>query len=180
MLPLFVFDGEPPLNGKLFYELYSTYSQMVDNTVFKIIKNHDLCETVAISCWRAVDKHSKDISEMTEENKRKYIYAIVVNKCFDLYRTRRGSSSDFDPYEIDKIPEDYDFSEAIERMELLEKVHEAILGLAETERTVFLMKAKRGLTFRTISKLLGLQYHTVRRLYSAARKTVRKETEKYL
>jgi RNA polymerase sigma-70 factor (ECF subfamily) len=121
-----------------------------------------------------------------EASVKTWFYRILVNTSLDARRRRRATVSldaaaDGEEHRAEiAVSRDEDPGDAAERGETAEKIRKAIADLDEKHRTVFVLAAVEGLSYKEIADALGIAVGTVMSRLFYARKYLQKSLKGYL
>ena len=121
-----------------------------------------------------------------EASVKTWFYRILVNTSLDARRRRRGvvsldAASDSEEHKADlAVSREENPDDAAERGETADKIRRAIAGLDEKHRTVFVLAAVEGLSYKEIADTLGIAMGTVMSRLFYARKYLQKSLKGYL
>ena len=172
---------------ELFHELIRPYQRLVYSTAIAVLKNEAEAEETA---QEAVLKAYRGLRGFRSEAKfSTWLVTIVMNEA----RSRLRKSGRVDVESLDSsLSKDEDFtpaliadwreipSEALERQELSSQIEEAIAGLPESYREVFILRDKDALSIQEIAEVLGVQPNLVKVRLFRARMLLQKKLTPYL
>jgi RNA polymerase sigma-70 factor (ECF subfamily) len=172
---------------ELFHDLIRPYQRLAYLTAVSILKNESDSEDVAqegiLKAYRALGSFRAEAKFST------WLVTIVMNEARSRLRksgrmpiesldTRPESEEDFTPTLIAdwrEIP-----SEALERQELASQIEQAIAGLPESYREIFMLRDKDALSVQEIAETLGIQPNLVKVRLFRARMLLQKRLTPYL
>lgn len=95
-----------------------------------------------------------------------WIYRIANNLCLDeLKRAGRRKAIRYEAETHEKT-EESDPASVLEKKELGEWIHKALIAIPEDQRTVIILKEYEGFTFREVSEILEISENTAKsRMY---------------
>jgi RNA polymerase sigma-70 factor, ECF subfamily len=165
---------------ELFYELVRPYERRVYAAAFAILRNEADAEDVA---QEAVLKSFKHLRQFRAEARfSTWLLQIAVNEA--RMRKRRAHAQIMEPIaeredsEGNYMPRDFaDWreipSETLERKEVRQKLAEALLGLGQIYREVFVLRDMQHLSIEETAKALGISPASVKTRLLRARLMLR-------
>jgi len=161
------------VNGEL---LLATFNQLRDellSTLWFILGNQedaqDVSQEVFLRCWRTQDS----LAEI--QNLRAWIFRIGLNAAKDLQRSawRRKVKPFLEP-DLMPIADSANPGKALEDQESLGRLREALHGLRQEEKEVFLMRQNGELTYEQIAEIHNRPVGTVKTQMRSALQKLRK------
>ncbi len=154
-----------------FSELVKRYERYVINLVYRTLGRSEDAEDIA---QEAFVKAFLNIKKFKEESKfSTWLSRIVVNLCMDKVREKGNREENLEEGVWLTIPQSsyYSPEETLERMEIQERVRDALINLPKDLRIVFVLREFEGLSYQEISEMLNIPIGTVEsRLYRARMK----------
>ncbi|MBC7320446.1 sigma-70 family RNA polymerase sigma factor [bacterium] len=154
-----------------FSELVKRYERYVINLVYRTLGRSEDAEDIA---QEAFVKAFLNIKKFKEESKfSTWLSRIVVNLCMDKTREKNNREENLEEGIWLTIPQSsyYGPEETLERMEIQERIREAVTSLPNDLRMVFVLREFEGLSYQEISEMLDIPIGTVEsRLYRARMK----------
>lgn len=154
-----------------FSELVKRYERYVINLVYRTLGRSEDAEDIA---QEAFVKAFLNIKKFKEESKfSTWLSRIVVNLCMDKTREKSNREENLEEGVWLTIPQSsyYGPEETLERMEIQERIRDAVTSLPEDLRMVFVLREFEGLSYQEISEMLDIPIGTVEsRLYRARMK----------
>lgn len=164
-------------NSDAFCELYAYYKDRVMYYATHLLKSRDLAEDVYqeafISIWQNCPKFEN------EDSFSKYLYTIVRNRIFNLYRDSAQEQSlkeSILSHAIDVSNETEDFLEDKELNTLLEEI---LQKLPTRNRTIFRMSREEMLSYKEIAERLELSVPSVQKYMSDSLNIIREFLTEY-
>jgi RNA polymerase sigma-70 factor (ECF subfamily) len=145
------------------------WDRKIQGAIYRLIGSEeearDLCQEAFLKAYRGLGAFKG------EARFSSWLYQIALNLCRDRMRRRRGRTMvSLDALEADGqapvLRQEANALDLVEARDLQERVKAAVLGLAEEQREVIVLKEYEGLTFQQIADVLDLPVSTVKtRLY---------------
>jgi RNA polymerase sigma-70 factor, ECF subfamily len=173
---------------ELFHQLVRPYEKLVYVTIYAILKNESDAEDAAqetminafrhLRSFRGDAKFSTWLVTIAMNEARKRLRKTKVSAEDSLDEPREESEGDYTPAVLTdwrEIP-----LEALERKELREKLREAVGGLSEKYREVFVLRDIEGLNQEETAAALGINVTLVKVRLHRARMMLQKTLVPYL
>jgi RNA polymerase sigma-70 factor, ECF subfamily len=169
-----------------FSELVAEHQEMVLNTCYRFVFNHedaeDLAQEVFIEVHRSLDKFREESKLST------WIYRIAVTKSLDhlrrLKRKKRFSSLKRiigvdDPADTISAPERENPADALVDKERVAALQEALDSLPDNQKTAFLLSKQDGYSNQEIADILQTTIPAVESLVHRAKKNLQARLERH-
>lgn len=163
----------------LFESLVKNYSKLVYKICFDVIENNDEAFDMSQETFLSLYNHLDCVKSLNEDEVKRYICKIALNKCKDYIRKNSYILSK--KVNIDEIPE-IDSNENIEEIELRKenkaKIIKAIQSLRSPYKELITMNYIDELTLDEISKKLNTKKSIIKTQISRAKKILKAEIER--
>ena len=171
-----------------FSELIKRYERYVLNLVYRTLGRAEDAEDIAQETFVKAYLHIKKFKG--ESKFSTWLSKIAMNLCMDKIRERSNREENLEEGVWLTIPQDnyYSPEETVERLEIQEKIKNAVSSLPEDLRMVFILREFEDLSYQEISEILNIPMGTVESRLHRARmrlksllkdlKTVEEVTEK--
>ncbi len=171
-----------------FSELIKKYERYVLNLVYRTLGRAEDAEDIAQETFVKAYLHIKKFKG--ESKFSTWLSKIAMNLCMDKIRERSNREENLEEGVWLTIPQDnyYSPEETVERLEIQEKIKNAVSSLPEDLRMVFILREFEDLSYQEISEILNIPMGTVESRLHRARmrlksllkdlKTVEEVTEK--
>jgi RNA polymerase sigma-70 factor (ECF subfamily) len=129
----------------------------------------DAAQDAFIKCWNAREQLPQVL------NLRAWIFRVCFNTAKDLQRSawhRRARPLNAEQYTM--MAKDAAPGQTLERKESIERLRQAILGLREEEKEVFLLRQNGELTYEQIAEMRDCPVSTVKTQMRSALEKLRK------
>jgi len=177
-------DGELVRRAKegdtqAFGELIARYQKTVFRIVLRMVKNPDDADDLTQDTFIRAHRGLGTFKE--EYDFHPWLYRIAVNQTINfLNKRKRQAASDLDEVPQSEIkttsgPESP--VQAASHRELVGRLEEALQGLPEDQRTVFLLRVQEGLSYEEIAQVMDTPKGTVMSRLARARMALRKTLE---
>lgn len=167
-------------DARAFDFLYEKYRERVYRLAYRFLRNREdaleVAQDVFLRVYLGLSKFKTQSKFFT------WLYRVAVNRAIDFARAKRGARPkgvDAEVLELAARPlpgrrPAPDPVEVAAERELAEAVREAVAGLSEKHRAVFLLHATENLSYREIAEVVGCSLGTVMsRLFYARKKLQR-------
>jgi len=158
-----------------FGELVRRHREGVVNVVYRMCGDANLAEDAAQEAFIRAWQHLPGYRPRSPF--RNWVYRIATNVALDVLR-REKETVDLDALPLvnpGKGPED-----AVEGIELGQRVGQAVLALPPASRVVLVLREYEGLSYREIADALGIPIGTVMSRLNYARTRLRQSLALYL
>jgi RNA polymerase sigma-70 factor, ECF subfamily len=154
-------------------ELYELYEQKIYYVVYSILNNVQQAEDVVQETFITLYKNLVKIHSLNNQELKSYILRIAKNKAIDSYRKDKRHEMFLEDYQ-NESPEVVDENiEEWEKRQISEvQIDTLLIALNDSHRQVFKYKVFYNLTYKEISKLMGITEVNVRKRYERARKQI--------
>ncbi len=166
-------------DAEAFRGLFERYRQRAFRVAYRFLGHHDEALDAAQEAF--IKAHRALATFERRAQFRTWFMRILTNTCLDRRRARSGESGDLSDELADVTSEDglphppaERPGDAMQAEELREALAQAIGELTEAHRTVFVLHAEEGLTYREIADTLGVNEGTVMSRLFHARKNLQK------
>ncbi|THD66622.1 sigma-70 family RNA polymerase sigma factor [Robertkochia marina] len=148
---------------KVFEKIYAEYIQKISDFLFyKYGEGHDhfdIAQEAFVKLWQ-------NCSKVTPEKAKGYLYTVANNTMLNELKHQKVVLKHQKEAVKDYDQEDPQF--ILEEQQFLKKYEQALAGLSENQRVVFLLNRVEGRSHQEIAELLDLSIRAVRkRLYMA-------------
>ncbi len=154
-------DGKPLPPGDLLVHAFNELRDELISALVFVLGNaedaRDAAQDAFIKCWNARDQLGG------VRNLRAWIFRVCFNTAKDMRRSawhRKSRPLRAEQYIMparELAP-----AQDVERQEAFERIREAVLGLREEEKEVFLLRQNGELTYEQIAELRGCPVSTVK------------------
>ncbi|HDQ26373.1 MAG TPA: sigma-70 family RNA polymerase sigma factor [bacterium] len=163
-------------------ELIKKYQKRVYNMVYGMCVNYDtawdVSQEVFIKVVRNIDSFRGDSSFWT------FLYRVTMNAFYDFkrkekVRSRVANYTDTkaeDEKRVFEVRDMLNIEEDFEKKEAKERIKEALDGLTDVQKEVFMLKNMEGLKIREISAVLKISDGTVKSHLSRATEKIKSIT----
>lgn len=140
----------------------------------------DLAQEVFLKVFRALPRFEPARAKFTT-----WVYTFVRNHCYDVLKRRNvpttslSAGDDEPPRDVADRRELVPVADA-ENQELGRRIGEALAGLGEDQRMVFVLREYEGLDYGEIAEVTGTSEGTVKSRLFRAKETLRQKLEPYL
>lgn len=154
-------------------ELYEIYEQKIYSVAYLILNNvqqaEDVVQETFITLYNNLEKlNSLDIQEI-----KLYILRIAKNKAIDSYRKNKRQGELLEEYQRESLEiADENVEEWEQRVMSENQIDTLLIVLSDSYRQVFKYKVFYNLSYKEISKLMGITEANVRKQFERARKRV--------
>lgn len=154
-------------------ELYEIYEQKIYSVAYLILNNvqqaEDIVQETFITLYNNLEKlNSLDIQEI-----KLYILRIAKNKAIDSYRKNKRQGELLEEYQRESLEiADENVEEWEQRVMSENQIDTLLIVLRDSYRQVFKYKVFYNLSYKEISKLMGITEANVRKQFERARKRV--------
>jgi len=174
--------GEP----SAFRELVRRNQDMVFKLAYRYLVDHAEAEDIVQEVFLKV--HGAARGYQPTARFTTWVYRITVNLCLNRLRSSRLRRS----VSLEAVGEEEDFSVEVaaaepetasgrlEREELEQKVHEAMVSLPDSQRTAVLLRRTSELSYEQIAEVMETTVPAVKSLLARARQTLKSRLAKYL
>lgn len=141
----------------------------------------DIAQDVFLKVFRAIGQFDPSRARFTT-----WVYTFVRNHCYDVLKKRRIATVSLSPTDRDETPRDPADGRELrpqhgaENEELGAKIGEALAGLGEDQRMVFILREYEGLDYAEIAQVTGVSEGTVKSRLFRAKEALRARLEPYL
>ncbi|MCR9243776.1 MAG: sigma-70 family RNA polymerase sigma factor [bacterium] len=141
----------------------------------------DIAQDVFLKIFRAIDRFDDSRAKFTT-----WVYTFVRNHCFDVLKRRRLPTTSMHAGPDDESHRDFEDARELqpvqdaENEELGRRIGEALQGLGEDQRMVFILREYEGLDYREIADVTGVNEGTVKSRLFRAKEALRQQLEPYL
>ena len=140
----------------------------------------DIAQDIFLKVFRSIDRF--DLERGVKFTT--WIYTFVRNHCFDVLKKRRLATTSLTANEDSQreVPDEAALAPArsAENRELGEKIGEALAGLGEDQRMVFVLREYEGLEYSAIADVMGVSEGTVKSRLHRAKQALRNRLSPYL
>jgi len=158
-------------------EIFKLYYGFMINVTNKILIDRALAEDAASEAMIRIIRNLDNISDVSSDRTKSYIYVTVWNAAKSLYAKRKRFKEDGDD-ELDMIPDrGVSALEGLTTDESVENIIKAIETLPEKLSDVLLLSAAYDRTHTEISEELGISKDAVKMRLLRAKKAVRQILE---
>jgi len=160
---------------RAFHELVAMYDTRIMALALQLLRNkedaEDIYQEVFIKAWRNLSSFEFKSDFYT------WLYRITTNTCFS-YRSGRHR------HHLENISLEEGYHDAYdediqERTEQQQRIIEAVNGLPQKQKTVFVMRYYQGHKINDIATLLGCNPGTIKRYLHRATLKMRKDLAAY-
>jgi RNA polymerase sigma-70 factor (ECF subfamily) len=173
-------------NAQAFRTLVEKYQDMVVNTCYGFLQNHedaeDIAQEVFVEIYQSIHRFREEAKLST------WLYRIAVNKSLNLikkYKRKRwivslqamlGSEKETKQIADEKTA---DPQTALEQQERISALHQAIESLAENQKIAFTLSKHEDLSYVEIAEVMGTTVPAVESLLNRAKKNLQKKLYDY-
>ena len=143
----------------------------------------DIAQEIFLKVFRALDRFDPDRGVKFTT----WVYTFVRNHCFDVLKKRRlpttslTASRGEDETQIDVQDEAMLRPSAdVENTELGVKIEEALAGIGEDQRMVFILREYEGLDYASIAEVMDVSEGTIKSRLHRAKMALRDRLEPYM
>lgn len=169
-----------------FKELVEQYQDLVVNTCYGFVHNHEDAEDIAQEVFIAV---YKSVGSFREDAKlSSWLYRIAVNKSLNFIKAnkrRKWISSIQTLLGSEEKPKEFADTKAsnpqadLEQQERVRILHRAIDSLAENQKIAFALSKYEGLSYKDIADVMGTTVSAVESLLNRAKNNLQKKLYNY-
>lgn len=142
----------------------------------------DIAQDVFLKIFRSIDRFDpgRGVKFTT------WVYTFVRNHCFDVLKKRRLPTGSLSSAHDDEGQRDVTDDGAarpdstLQNEELGHKIEEALAGLGEDQRMVFILREYEGLEYGAIAVVMGISEGTVKSRLHRAKESLRHRLQPYL
>jgi RNA polymerase sigma-70 factor, ECF subfamily len=154
--------------------LVDEFSGYVFSLAFKTLFNKedakDIVQESFIRAWKHLKNYKPEIKFTT------WLYAIVVNLCYDKIKSEKRRNRLFDNLNNDRIdiiaPQISELEETISNKDMILKIEQLSQGLSSKQRMVFVLRDLQNLTVEETSQILNISAGAVKTNLFHARKFI--------
>lgn len=171
-----------------FEELVNKYKQPVINLLYRTLPDaaeaEDLAQHVFLQVFKAADRYRVTAKFST------WLYTIARNLCLNEIRRRARHPADSldaeHPENEDQPAHQYEDTKTfaapdeVLQAELVEKIHQALAELPETQRTAILLFREEEMSYEEIAQVLGCSLSATKSLIHRGRETLKQKLKPYL
>lgn len=153
-------DGQETSEDRLVRSFNELKNELISTLVFVLGNREDAqdaAQDAFIKCWNAREQLPQVV------NLRAWIFRVCFNTAKDLQRSawhRRSRPLNAEQYTM--MAKDAGPGQTLERKESIERLRQAILGLREEEKEVFLLRQNGDLTYEQIAEMRSCPVSTVK------------------
>ena len=140
----------------------------------------DIAQDIFLKVFRSIDRFDSERGVKFTT----WIYTFVRNHCFDVLKKRRLATTSLTSNEDTQreVPDEAALAPArsAENRELGQKIGEALAGLGEDQRMVFVLREYEGLEYSAIADVMGVSEGTVKSRLHRAKQALRNRLSPYL
>lgn len=142
----------------------------------------DIAQDVFLKLFRAIERFDPDRGVKFTT----WTYTFVRNHCFDVLKKKRVQTTSLTTTDEDQGQRDLPDQEArppgtsLENRELGKKIEEALSGLGEDQRMVFVLREYEGLEYGAIAQVMGVSEGTIKSRLHRAKEALRTRLAPYL
>ncbi len=142
----------------------------------------DIAQDVFLKIFRAIERFDPQRGVKFST----WAYTFVRNHCFDVLKKRRLHAVSLSANEADQRQLDPDDPRAVQPVVIAEiselgaKIEEALAGLGEEQRMVFVLREYEGLDYDSIAEVMGVSQGTIKSRLHRAKVTLRNRLEPYM
>ncbi len=142
----------------------------------------DIAQDVFLKIFRAIERFDPDRGVKFTT----WVYTFVRNHCFDVLKKRRLPTTSLSATmegegDFELVDEAAQSPTAMpENAELGHKIEEALAGLGEDQRMVFILREYEGLDYNAIAQVMGVSEGTVKSRLHRAKEALRVRLEPYM
>lgn len=153
--------------------VYRKYCKLMFGTAFEILQDKSLAEDAVIEAMTRIIKNIDKIGEVDSPKTRSFAVIICKNAAKDIYNKQKRSNSAEKSY-IEKLcaEDKYEPSSLLLDKDTVNRMKEAIEGLDEMYRDVFLMKYAYDMRRGEIAEELGISVEAVKKRLMRAKKKI--------
>jgi RNA polymerase sigma-70 factor (ECF subfamily) len=166
-------DGKPLPAGDALVRAFNELRDELLSALVFVLGNpedaKDAAQDAFIKCWNA--RHQLD----GVRNLRAWIFRVCFNTAKDMRRSawhRKSRPLRAEQYFM--AARELAPAQDVERQEAFERIRQAVLGLREEEKEVFLLRQNGELTYEQIAELRGCPVSTVKTQMRTALEKIRK------
>lgn len=141
----------------------------------------DIAQDVFLKLFRSIERfdHDRGVKFTT------WAFTFVRNHCFDILKKRRISTTSMTGDEEERqwdLPDDGSREPitTAENTELGRKIEEALSGLGNDQRMVFVLREYEGLEYNAIAEVMGVSEGTIKSRLHRAKEAMRQRLAPYL
>lgn len=163
------------LIDKIYKEDYTFFYKIA----YKILANNADAEDAVSVAFLKLYKYKDKISKMKCPEIRRYCVSIVRSASIDVSRKQKKIIfSEFSEQIIDSTTYIDSMVDMLQKTEEREELHALLDILNETEYKILQFKTIDGLTFKQISKKIGISEEAVKKRYQRTLKKLRNENKR--
>ena len=163
-----------------FERIVRNYNRFGYAVAFKILCNEEDAKDVVQECfvriWKHLSEYDKKIKFTT------WMYKIVVNLCFDNFKSQKRRRNVFKNIEEDSVinvSSGIDLERELTNRELAEMIKNFSCGLSEKQKTVFILRDMENLSIEEVSEIMSISPGSVKTNLFYARQNIRKRIIKW-
>lgn len=160
-------------------KLYQAYKEEMFNMAISILHNREDAQDVVQISIMKIYKSIASIEDIHTNKAKSYIYTIVKNTAFDLYR-RKNKMKNTSCYDIDLLAQASDEptpEEIAIRMFDTEWLTEKLSEIHSDYADIIMLKYYHSLSDKEISEMLNVSYSSVRVRLHRAKKALKQVIE---
>ena len=142
----------------------------------------DIAQEIFLKLFRSIERFDPERGVKFTT----WAFTFVRNHCFDILKKRRIRTTSIDARDDDDSSWEFADSDALqpreeaENTELGQKIEEAVSGLGEEQRLVFVLREYEGLDYRAIADVMSVSEGTIKSRLHRAKETLRQRLAPYL
>ena len=163
-----------------FEAILKNYQYYAYTVSFRVLTNDDDTKDVVQECfvriWKHLSEYDKKIKFTT------WMYKIVVNLCFDNFKSQKRRRNVFKNIEEDSVinvSSGIDLERELTNRELAEMIKNFSCGLSEKQKTVFILRDMENLSIEEVSEIMSISPGSVKTNLFYARQNIRKRIIKW-
>lgn len=148
------------LNGRQdsFEDLLSRYQGRLYKVILGWTKNPHLSQDLFQETWVRVIEHRQDFDPARKFST--WVFSIALNLTRDHWRREKRARTDIDSAQIEAAPGPTDIEQEIIEKEQTLRLRDAVAGLSELEREVFMLRHFGEVSFQEIARMLDININT--------------------
>lgn len=162
--------------AKAFEKIVRNYYKYGYAVAFRILYNEDDAKDVVQECFIKICNHLREYDRKIKFTT--WMYKIVVNLCFDKFKSQKRKRNIFKNYDEDydtNIPSGINLEKDLTNKELSEMIKHFASGLSEKQKTVFIPRDMEDLSIEEVSEIMNISTSSVKTNLFYARQSIRKK-----
>jgi len=156
-------------------EAYNAYGREIFTYLARLLGNGEIATDLLQDCFVRLIEYSRT-REVRTDTLRAFLYRTAHNLAIN--HMKKMENREKSAIDDRTVAAGGDPGESLERLELAAAIRDAMMGLDETTRSLYVMRRELSMELREIAETMGMSEKTVRRKIAGGMEAMMRELKK--